>query len=127
MSWEHFDSKASGTCQLQNSTDNTTLNGQYQRGLISTGKSRVFHGYYIKVYLEDGEIIMGTDPNNSDSYTLALKDFNAHLAAKNLRLLVAGNVPEYSESAMSGPAGYGYLPGEKKAVDIMSSYPLDNA
>ncbi|MBK1642466.1 hypothetical protein CKO12_11370 [Chromatium okenii] len=125
MRWEHFEPKKSGTCQLQKTTDNTILSGEYERGIVTTGKSRVFHGYYVRVDI-DGETVTGFDPIHSESYHLALQNCNAQLAEKDLRLLVAGNVPEYSESAMSGGSGYGYLPGHKKAIDIMTSYPLDN-
>jgi len=88
-------------------------------GTITTGKSRMFEGYFLCVRIENLEII-GKSKGNCDSYRLALDDCNDQLEQKGLRLLVAGNSPEYSESALSGGSGYGCVSGMRDPLSIMS-------
>ena len=91
---------------------------------VTTGKSRVFWGYQIIVYYK-GVAIAGRSKGYSETYSLALKDCNSQMAEQGLTLLVAGNLSSYSESAMSGPAGYGYIKGKKTGVRIMSTAESD--
>ena len=63
---------------------------------------------------------MGSSQGYSESYSLALRDCNKNMAEHDLVLLVTGNVEDYSESAMSGGSGYGYLKDSRRAVNIMS-------
>lgn len=65
-------------------------------------------------------LVTGRSKGYAETYSLALADCNAQLAVADLQLLVAGNGQGYQESAMSGGSGYGYLPGRKQGVQIMS-------
>ena len=53
---------------------------------------------------------------NSDSYSPLLRAANKVPAVENLVLLVLSNTRSYSESPMSGDAGYGYVEGNKAAA-----------
>ena len=119
MSWEHFAITQSGTCQLTNTQTHTVVSANYERGILSTGKSRVFWGYQITLRLENVNVT-GKSQGYVETFTLALQDLNEKLAPHNLRLNVAGNHSSYRESRMSCGSGYGYLAGHQQAVDIMS-------
>ena len=125
MSWEHFEISEGDFCNVLEKTSNELCECLYEIGTITTGKSRVFWGYQIIVYYK-GIAIAGRNKGYSGTYSLALKDLNTHMAEQGLTLLVAGNLRSYSESAMTGPAGYGYLRGNKTAVRIMSTAESDS-
>ena len=125
MSWEHFQISEGDFCNVLEKASNELCECLYEIGTITTGKSRVFWGYQIIVYYK-GIAIAGRNKGYSGTYSLALKDLNTHMAEQGLTLLVAGNLRSYSESAMTGPAGYGYLRGNKTAVRIMSTAESDS-
>ncbi|MEI2769906.1 MAG: hypothetical protein V9G98_03935 [Candidatus Competibacter sp.] len=130
--WERFHPSASGQCALERVGDDVILSGDYERGTLVTGKSEVFWGYYVSIRTETTEVV-GKSQGDAGTYRfalddcnrkLALDDCNRKLALDGLTLLAAGNVKGYSESALSGPAGFGYLKGHPGAVDILSRVDL---
>lgn len=121
MAWEHFDISGSGVCKALKSETGEVFDCDYQRGIVSTGKSRTFWGYKIVVKIGEVEVV-GKSKGYSESYAPALDDCNRKLELEGFRLLVAGNSKRYSESARSGGSGYGYIEGLDKAVDIMSFF-----
>lgn len=123
MPWEHFDIRRSGSCMARIDETGEILTCDYETGIISTGKTRVFWGYQIIIRMGWKEII-GRSKGYSETYALALKDCTEQLAAMGITLLVAGNSADYSESALSGGSGYGYLEGKQGGVHLMSS--MDN-
>jgi len=118
MAWEHFEIGEGDFCNVLEKKGNAIWECLYEIGTITTGKSRVFWGYQIIVYYK-GVAITGRSKGYSDTYSLALKELNTQMAEQGLTLIVAGNLPDYRESAMSGPAGYGYITGKKTGVRIM--------
>lgn len=118
MPWEKFKVKSRGTSKLLNMTTNEIVDCSYERGTVSTGKSDVFGGYYIKINTDDFEVT-AHDPSYSETYTVALKECNEKLKRLGFLLLAAGNSADYSESAMSGGAGYGYSREMGGTVDIL--------
>lgn len=122
MAWEHFEIKDTGCCKVFNTQTASEISAVYEIGILSTGRSRVFWGDQIIVYIEQTSFI-GRNKGNSESYHPALRDLNEKLAAKDLRLLVAGNHPSYIESPMSGLSGYGYI-GRGGSCKMMSFYDL---
>ena len=123
MSWEHFEVKFSGECQLQHMVETETFNATYEMGILTTGRQRVFWGYHqIVIELPDGRVV-GKSKGYSGSYSFALDNCNEALREAKLRLLVAGNAPTYSESAMSSGSGMGYVVGRQSAVGIMATWP----
>ena len=119
MAWEHFEIKDQGLCKVFDKTSKEILDCQYELGIVSTGKQRVFWGYRLVIYAPDF-IIVGSSKGYSESYRPALRDCNEKMTEHGLVLLIAGNVENYSESAMSGGSGYGYLRNTRGSVNIMS-------
>lgn len=117
--WERFRPGASGRCALRRVGDGAILSGDFERGTVTTGKSEVFWGYRVSIKTETKEIV-GKSQGDAGTYRDALDDCNRKLALDGLILRVAGNAEGYSESALSGPAGFGYLEGHPEAVDILS-------
>jgi hypothetical protein len=122
MAWEHFDIRDHGLCKVKDKASGEVLDCPYERGIVNTGKSRVFAGYKLIVNFAGKEIV-GRDKNCSESYLSALQDCNKQMEAVGGLLLVAGNAPGYYETGLSGGAGFGYIHGKKgAAVNIMSFY-----
>ena len=122
MNREHFSVKDEGECRLQHLEGGDTQLASYRMGHLLTGRQRVFSGYQIVITLAGKEIVAQSQ-GYSESYRPVLRECNQILAAQGLRLQVAGNAPRYSESPMSGGAGYGYVEGVSKALKIMSECP----
>lgn len=122
MTWEHFDNRENGDCRLQKIGEFSTLDARYAMGFLLTGKQRVFWGYRLIITLADREFV-AKSKGCSESYLPVLTVATEILAAEKLLLLVVGNAPSYTESAMSGRGGRGYVDGCKSALGIMSEYP----
>lgn len=118
MAWEHFNVKKQGVSKVINLATGEISVCQYKRGVILTGKSRVFLGYKIIIEIAE-EKITGTSEGYSESYSGALADCNNKIRQLGLMLLVSGNVPSYVETPLSGGAGYGYIAGKAEPVDIL--------
>ncbi|MCG5549436.1 hypothetical protein [Halorhodospira halochloris] len=112
--WERFHIKQSGTCWLRERSGRM-IEQDYAIGIITTGKTQVYWGEQIFI----GQVA-GRSEAHGETYRCALQDCVGQLEERGLTLLAAGNCPRYSESPMSGGAGYGYLEGVKGAVHILA-------
>lgn len=108
MAWEHFDVKDSGQLRVYDLEEHDWQPGWYQIGTVSTGKSRVFHGYRVCVSTQD------QDFHGSDSHSIheALRACGARMNAAGFKLRVVGLSAQYGESGMSFNSGSGYLRGQ---------------
>lgn len=94
-----------------------------EMGIVATGKARVFHAFYTRLYLEDGTALEGRDPYNLRPSLTALAD-EAH--SRGLTLNVCGLSPSFYETGLSSNSGYGYLRGrdELPAVHMLEPIPV---
>lgn len=116
--WYHYELHTSGlTCVIDHDRD---LDCPFEIGVITTGKQRVFHRFYVKVIAPDGAGIIGTSEHNLRQ---ALLDVDRQLDQRELVLLAAGTYPEFYESGLSANSGYGYLPTVDHAVHMMDMPP----
>ena len=120
MKWETLQNVKRGVCQVRHQRTWEISEVEYERGLLYRGKNPVFYGYQISVTFGEHKII-GKSVGYCESFQPALRDCNEQIEALGYELLVAGNSRHYSESAMSGGAGCGYVP-----VDIMTTFSDEN-
>ena len=120
MPWEHLNTTRAGDCPVVSVTTGQTVTATYALGRVSTGRSRVFWGYQLVVSVA-GVDFTGRSQGESGSYLPAVRACADALQAAGWQLRVAGTAPGYSESAMSGGAGFGYVEGVQGGVHIMSS------
>jgi hypothetical protein len=120
MKWETLQNVKRGVCQVRNKRTWEISQGQYERGWLYRGKNPVFYGYQISVSFDEHKIV-GKSVGDSESFQPVLRNCNEQIEALGYELLVAGNSKHYSESAMSGGAGCGYL-----QVDIMTPFSDDD-
>jgi hypothetical protein len=56
MNWRHYESWQTGkTCVIEGKYSYTC---PFEIGQITTGKQRVFHGYFVRIRLHDGTLVV---------------------------------------------------------------------
>lgn len=124
MAWEHIEVRNAGRCHLQDlSNVALTIRARYRFESISTGKQRVYWGHQLVIVLPETDIV-GRIKAGTGSGIDELHLCNAQLRDRGLRLLVAGNAPSFSVSAMSESSGFGYIGGHEEALHIMHPWPV---
>lgn len=119
MAWKNYSVWNSGTVAIIDG-NSASRDARFEIGVIETGRQRVFHRFYLRLTLPDGETILGEDPYNV--YTAVL-DANEQLEARNSQMIAAGVEPGFYESGLSHNSGYGYLPGFDVAIHMMDMPP----
>lgn len=118
MNWKHYEQWQRGSASIViGGEDHET---RYDLGEVSTGRQRVFHRYFVRLFLPDGSQLIG-----EDAYGLraALFDLDRQLQERDMLLLVAGLEPNWSESGLSFNSGYGYLACCDHGVHMMDTPP----
>lgn len=87
-------------------------------GLIETGRTRTFQGYFVRLDDPDGGEWLGTDGH---SMRRALADAAAQAARAGYDLLAVGVQPEWRESGLSFNSGWGYHPDFEGRVHMLAS------
>ena len=84
--WRHYVARDTGECTVVR-PEGKRERTSYQLGIVETGSSRVFAGYFITVTLSEDEEITGED---SGSLVAALWRLARNVSARGLRLRCAG-------------------------------------
>lgn len=113
MSWKKYQPGKLGECDL--ALDGEAVAARYEVGLIETGRSRVFAGYYIRVTSPEGVEWLGEDTR---SILGALHAANEVAANDGGALMCAGLDDDFYETGLSGNTGYGYI-GRSDAIYMM--------
>lgn len=114
MNWQHYEPHTTGlTCIIDHDRD---FDCPFEIGSITTGRQRVFHGYYVKLIAPDGHEAIGTSEH---SLREALLDVDRQLDERELVLLAAGTYPKFYESGLSANTGFGFLPNCDFAVHML--------
>ena len=92
-----------------------------QYGTVSTGRSRVFAGWFCSVGLPTGEMIIEEDPHNLRA---ALRQLAERLASLDLVLDAVGLDDAWQESGLSSNTGWGYHPNYEGAVHMFETAEL---
>lgn len=119
MAWRHYEVRGRGDVPVVIEQGDSLL-ATYTTGLVSTGKTRVFAGYFVKLVLPSGTEFAGEDEYSRRSALLRLA---SNLSAVKIDLLCAGIDPRWRESGLSENSGYGYFVFHPEAVHMMDPVP----
>lgn len=114
MSWKKYQPRKEGECDL--SLDGEVVAARYEVGLIETGRSRVFAGYFIRLTSTEGDEWLGEDAR---SILGALHAANEVAAADRYALMCAGLCDDFYETGLSANTGYGYI-GSSDVIYMMA-------
>lgn len=123
MAWRNYEVRGGGDVHVVNEQGGL-LPASYATGLVLTGKTRVFAGYFVKLALSSGTEFTGED---SHSLRSALLRLASNLSAVRLALDCAGLDPRWRESGLSENTGYGYFIFHPEAVHMMAAVPAISA
>lgn len=120
MVWRHYDAKQAGSCVITH--EGAGEAAPYRFGMVATGRSRVFAGFFVEV-----EVFGKTHVCENDwSIREALRGLALELLSLGVTLECAGICNQWSESGLSANTGWGYLPWEDSAVNMMSPLSSDS-
>ncbi|WP_156370166.1 hypothetical protein [Novosphingobium sp. Leaf2] len=127
MAWRHYEIRHSGQVELIGQTGKQ-ITATFERGLVATGRTRVFAGYFVRLTLSSGTEFLGEDEHSLRSALLRL---SSNISAVKLALCCSGVDPRWRESGLSENSGWGYFVFYPEAVDMMDPVPttleVDNA
>jgi hypothetical protein len=92
----------------------------YKMGIVETGRSRLFAGYFFTVALGNEQSTTGEDER---SMIAALWRLARNLAARGLQLRCVGMSGEFRESGLSENTGWGYFGRYQQPVHMMDEMP----
>ena len=106
MEWKKYQARASGQCAVDLRGEGVLAD--FEMGIIETGRSRAFFGYYIKI----------------TSAHAALRALDEEVALDDGRLLCAGLRDDFHETGLSANTGFGYIEGFRHALHMMDRAPF---
>lgn len=119
MDWRHYEVRATGAAVLV--TDKgASVAVAYEMGVVATGRTRVWAGYFVRVMLPGETEFSG---ENERSLRRALRTLAVSLAAMRLELRCVGLDERWSESGLSVDTGWGYIDGHDRAIHMMDAVP----
>lgn len=121
MSWFHYNPRYRKIINVKAPAE--VLQLKCDLGTVSTGKTRVFNGYYAQLHLADGSVLEGRDPYHLRS---ALEALAVEAATLGLALLICGVAPDFYETGLTGNSGGGYCGDRENAQPRHMLDPLDD-
>lgn len=118
MVWRHYETRQSGTCEVQ-ATEGNELT-RFNIGLVETGTTRVFAGHFVRLLFADHDPITGEDAH---SLRAALRRLAHNIEPLGLTLNCAGLSPKFSESGLSVDTGWGYWGPRSEPIHMMDPMP----
>jgi len=104
MTWEHFEIWKSGSALALHGKQICTT--QFELGTVTTGRQRVFAGYFVRITMPEGTVVTGRD---SHGISAALRATSDSLKTNNITLKVAGLDPDWYETGLSFNSTKGYI------------------
>lgn len=118
--WRHYETRQSGECTVFDQGDERLIS--YDMGIVETGRSRVFAGYFFRINLGGDEHIIGEDGGDM---LPALWRLARNLSARGLRLQCVGMSGQWRQSGLSENTGWGYYGPHKQPMHMMDDMPED--
>jgi hypothetical protein len=91
-------------------------------GIVVTGRTETFHGYYVRISGFDGREWLAEDRQSLRAALIKVAD---QIEESHGRLLAVGLLDEWRETGMSGNTGWGDHPAFDRAVHMLD--PIMNA
>ena len=117
--WRHYSGRER-ECQLTplSNTNGETeaVRAHVQYGSVTTGRQRVWVGYFVQVVEQDGKEWLAEHPH---SLRGALRKVEAQLNGDGWNLDAIGLDPEWRESGLSANSGFGFHPDHDGAVHML--------
>jgi hypothetical protein len=120
MEWRHYEVRQFGDCQV--SDEDVKKLVCCDSGIVETGRTRVFAGYFFRVRLAGDEQITAEDDG---SMIAALWRLARNLSARGLRLQCAGMSAQWRESGLSQNTGWGYYGQHQQPMHMLDDMPED--
>ncbi|MFN3677858.1 MAG: hypothetical protein ACK4TC_18025 [Sphingomonas pseudosanguinis] len=118
--WRHYEIRQSGECTVFDDGNEKLV--AVDMGIVETGRSRVFAGYFFRVRLADDEQITAED---GGSMIAALWRLARNLSARGLHLQCAGMSGKWRESGLSQNTGWGYYGPQQQPMHMLDDMPED--
>ena len=118
MEWRHYEVRQSGDCQVSEGDAKKLV--CYDLGIVETGRTRVFAGYFFRVRLAGDEQITAEDDG---SMIAALWRLVRNLTARGLRLQCVGMSGQWRESGLSQNTGWGYFGPHQQPMHMLDDMP----
>ena len=119
MAWRHYEVRHTGQVVLIDQTGGQ-ITAEYESGLVATGKTRVFAGYFVRLTLPSGTEFLGEDEHSLRSALLRLA---SNMSAVKLVPQCSGLDPRWRESGLSENSGFGYFVFHPEPVHMMDPTP----
>lgn len=119
MAWRHYEVRHTGQVVLIDQTGGR-ITAEYESGLVATGKTKVFAGYFVRLTLPGGTEFLGEDEHSLRSALLRLA---SNMSAVRLTPQCAGLDPRWRESGLSENSGFGYFVFYPEPVHMMDPMP----
>jgi hypothetical protein len=125
--WKHYSGRTHAAHiapVLVDGISNRITDVEARFGLVHTGRSRVFHGYFVEVSGQSGEAWTG-----EHRYSLrgALRDVARKMKEEGWSLSAIGLSSLWHETGLTGNSGYGYHPDHDGAVMMLEPLPNGDA
>lgn len=116
--WRHYQMRRSGECTVLDEHGEKLV--RYDTGIVETGRSRVFAGYFVQITLGDDEQITAED---AGFLVLALSRLARNISSIGLRLRCVGLSGQWRESGLSENTGFGYFGPHQQPMHMMDEMP----
>lgn len=116
--WRHYESRHSGECTVSEEGEEKLVS--YDLGIVETGRSRVFGGYFVQIVVSPTEQVTAEDEH---SLIAALWRLARNASARGLHLHCAGLSGQWRESGLSENTGWGYFGRHQQPTWMMDELP----
>jgi len=116
--WRHFEAFDKGrACILHH---HRSLKCPYRLGVVTTGRQRVFQGWFVEIELPDGKREIAED---AQSLLFAAKALGRRVSLKGYRLFAAALDRRFYQTGLSCQTPVGYLDGCDGSIHMMDGPP----
>lgn len=121
MAWRNYEIRHSGDCEVRGPDGISLI--RFNMGIVETGRTRVFAGYFVRLILCDRDPILGEDEH---SLRASLWRLARNIEPLGLIISCVGLSGEFNESGLSMDTGWGYFGRHNEPMHMLDPVPSDN-